>query len=159
MAALDGRRTRRAKGLSVTDEAAALAAGRDLLEREAVALDDQRWDDWLALFAADCEYWLPTWRHDETLTDNPRAELPHIYYASRAGLEDRIVRIRSGRSPASLPLPRTTHILSNIRLREPPQRHRLRLPSPLITPVFFTRSRETHAFLGHSERALSRPAR
>ncbi|HEX9462056.1 MAG TPA: aromatic-ring-hydroxylating dioxygenase subunit beta [Alphaproteobacteria bacterium] len=140
----------------MTDEAAALAAGRDLLEREAVALDDQRWDDWLALFAADCEYWLPTWRHDETLTDNPRAELSHIYYASRAGLEDRIVRIRSGRSPASLPLPRTTHILSNIRLREPPERDRLRLRSSWITQVFFTRSRETHAFFGHSEHDLAR---
>jgi 3-phenylpropionate/cinnamic acid dioxygenase small subunit len=135
---------------------AALAAGQDVLEREAVALDEQRWDDWLALFAEDCEYWLPTWRHDETLTENPRAELSHIYYVNRAGLEDRIVRIRSGRSPASMPLPRTTHLVGNIRLREAPQPDRLKLRSSWTAHVFFTRSRESHAFFGHSEHDLVR---
>ncbi len=140
----------------VPGETAALAAGSDVLEREAICLDEQRWDDWLALFAADCEYWIPTWRHDETLTADPRRELSHIYYASRAGLEDRIVRIRSGRSPASMPLPRTTHVLGNIRLLEPPAPERLRLRSSWITQVFFTRSRETHAFFGHTEHDLVR---
>ena len=137
-----------------SDEAAALGAGTDLLEREAICLDEQRWDDWLALFTADCEYWIPTWRHDETLTADPRKELSHIYYASRAGLEDRIVRIRSGRSPASMPLPRTTHLLGNIRLTEPPDPARLKLRSSWTTQVFFTRSRETHAFFGHAEHEL-----
>jgi 3-phenylpropionate/cinnamic acid dioxygenase small subunit len=133
---------------------AALAAGTELLEREAIFLDEQRWDDWLALFTADCEYWIPTWRHDETLTSDPKQELSHIYYASRAGLEDRIVRIRSGRSPASMPLPRTTHLLGNIRLAEPPTRERIRLRSSWTTQVFFTRSRETHAFFGHATHEL-----
>jgi 3-phenylpropionate/cinnamic acid dioxygenase small subunit len=140
----------------VSDERAALAAGQDVLEREAIALDEQRWDEWLALFTPDCEYWLPTWRHDETLTENPGAELSHIYYASRAGLEDRIVRIRSGRSPASLPLPRTTHILGNLRLREAAQTDLLKLRSSWTAQVFFTRSRESHAFFGHSEHDLVR---
>ena len=135
-------------------EAAALAAGTELLEREATCLDEQRWDDWLALFTADCEYWIPTWRHDETPTTDPRRELSHIYYASRAGLEDRIVRIRSGRSPASAPLPRTTHILGNVRPLDIALPARLRLRSSWITQVFFTRSRETHAFFGHSEHEL-----
>ncbi len=134
--------------------AAALAAGTDMLEREAICLDEQRWDDWLALFTTDCEYWIPTWRHDETLTADPRKELSHIYYASRAGLEDRIVRIRSGRSPASMPLPRTTHLLGNIRLTEPPTSERLKLRASWTTQVFFTRSRETHAFFGHAEHEL-----
>ncbi len=138
----------------MSDAVAALAAGKDLLEREAISLDGQRWDDWLALFTEDCEYWIPTWRHDETLTEDPRAELSHIYYASRAGLEDRIVRIRSGRSPASLPLPRTTHLLSNIRLLDEPADDRMRLRSSWTTQVFFTRSRETHVFFGHSEHSL-----
>lgn len=138
-----------------TGETAALrAAGVELLEREAICLDEQRWDDWLALFTTDCEYWIPTWRHDETLTADPRKELSHIYYASRAGLEDRIVRIRSGRSPASMPLPRTTHILGNVRLLDVAPPERLRLRSSWITHVFFTRSRQTHAFFGHSEHDL-----
>ena len=137
-------------------ETDALAVSKELLEREAICLDEQRWDDWLALFTDDCEYWIPTWRHDETLTENPRAELSHIYYASRAGLEDRIVRIRSGRSPASLPLPRTTHLVGNVRLLESPAPDRLRVRSSWTTQVFFTRSRETHPFFGHSEHTLVR---
>src|SRR5690606_27341746 len=88
-----------------------LTAGTDVLTREQVYLDGQRWDEWLALFAADCEYWVPSWKNEEQLTTSPQAELAHIYYANRAGLEDRVVRIRSRRSPASTPMPRTTHIL------------------------------------------------
>jgi 3-phenylpropionate/cinnamic acid dioxygenase small subunit len=93
---------------------AALEAATDLLHREAAALDEQRWDDWLALYLPDCEYWVPTWRTEDALTEDPQRELSHIYYASRAGLEDRIVRIRSRRSPASMPLRRTAHLVSNI---------------------------------------------
>jgi len=93
-----------------------LEIGRDLIVREAVYLDERRWDDWLALFTEDCEYWVPTWRTEEALTSDPQAEISHIYYANRAGLEDRIVRIRSGRSPASVPLRRTTHVVGNFLL-------------------------------------------
>ena len=83
-----------------TDGRDLLDAGIDVLHREGVFLDEQRWDNWLALFAPDCEYWVPSWKNEEELTSNPQAELSHIFYANRAGLEDRIVRIRSRRSPA-----------------------------------------------------------
>lgn len=86
----------------------------DILYKEAAYLDDRRWDEWIALYAPDCEYWVPTWRTEDELSDNPRTQLSHIYYASRAGLEDRIVRITSRRSPASTPLRRTTHVIGNI---------------------------------------------
>ena len=75
----------------------ALSVGRRLLYREAALLDERRWQEWIALFASDCEYWVPTWLTEETLTRDPQRELSHAYYASRAGLEDRIVRITSGR--------------------------------------------------------------
>jgi 3-phenylpropionate/cinnamic acid dioxygenase small subunit len=39
-----------------------------------------------------------------------------MYYNSRAGLEDRVWRIKSGMSSASTPLPRTWHAVHNIRL-------------------------------------------
>jgi len=42
-----------------------LEIGRDVLVREAVFLDEQRWDEWLALFTEDCEYWMPTWRTEQ----------------------------------------------------------------------------------------------
>ena len=43
-------------------------------------------------------------------------ELSLIYYSSRAGLEDRVWRIQSGLSPASSPLIRTCHLITNVRI-------------------------------------------
>jgi len=45
-------------------ETGSLAAGVELVHREARLLDEQRWDDWLALYAEDCEYWMPAWKAD-----------------------------------------------------------------------------------------------
>jgi 3-phenylpropionate/cinnamic acid dioxygenase small subunit len=131
-----------------------LAAGRDVLEREIIYLDERRWDEWLALFTPDCEYWMPAWKSDDALTDDPRRELSHFYYANRAGLEDRIYRIRSNRSPASMPMPRTTHMLGNMRLIESAA-GRMVLRSSWVSHVFFPRSEESHAFFGHTEHALA----
>jgi benzoate/toluate 1,2-dioxygenase subunit beta len=89
-----------------------------LLYREGTCLDEQRWDDWLALFAEDCEYWLAAWKSDHLLAECPKTEISLIYHNSRSRLEERILRIRSGMSPASTPLPRTWHSVSNIRLGE-----------------------------------------
>jgi 3-phenylpropionate/cinnamic acid dioxygenase small subunit len=136
------------------DAAALLVAGADLIEREAAAIDERRWDDWLALFTEDCEYWMPAWKSDDTLTADPGREISHFYYASRAGLEDRIYRIRSNRSPASTPLPRTTHLLGNVRLVEPAAGDRLRLRSSFVCHVFFPRAKDSHAFFGSTEHEL-----
>jgi 3-phenylpropionate/cinnamic acid dioxygenase small subunit len=140
--------------LSNTDPRELLALGTELIEREAVHLDEQDWDAWLALFTEDCEYWMPTWKSDGELTSSPRTELSHFYYASRAGLEDRISRIRSGHSPASTPAPRTTHILGNIRLLDSPGIGRFRLRSSWVSHVFFPRSHDNHAFHGRTEHEL-----
>jgi 3-phenylpropionate/cinnamic acid dioxygenase small subunit len=135
-------------------QAGSLAAGVELVHREARYLDEQRWDEWLALFAEDCEYWMPAWKADGTLTTNPQAELSHIYYASRAGLEDRVVRIRSGKSAASTPMPRTAHILGSVLPLEAPA-DRLRLGSTWVSHVYFPRSSESHAFFGRTEHELA----
>jgi 3-phenylpropionate/cinnamic acid dioxygenase small subunit len=131
-----------------------LAAGIELIHLEARLLDEQRWDEWLALYLEDCEYWMPAWKADGTQTTDPRTELSHIYYASRAGLEDRVVRIRSGKSAASTPMPRTAHILGSVLALESPA-DRLRLSSSWVTHVYFPRSRESHAFFGRSEHELA----
>ena len=83
---------------------------------EAACLDQHRWADWLALYAADAEYWLPAWTDDGRPTNDPRTELSLIYYNSKSGLEDRVWRIESGLSPASQPLDRTCHLITNVRL-------------------------------------------
>ena len=41
-----------------------------------------------------------------------------MYYDSRAGLEDRVWRIQSGLSPASSPLIRTCHLITNVRITD-----------------------------------------
>ncbi len=133
-----------------------LEIGHDVLVREAVYLDERRWDEWLALFTEDCEYWVPTWRTEGELTSNPQAELSHIYYANRAGLEDRIVRIRSGRSPASTPLRRTTHIIGNVLLTETEGKSLMRLRSSWTSHVFDPRHKKTDTYFGHAYYELRR---
>ncbi len=125
-----------------------------VLQNEGIFLDDQRWDDWLALFTPDCEYWAPTWRTEDELTDNPQSQLSHIYYASRAGLEDRIVRIRSGKSPASSPMRRTAHILGPVTMAEGGPESELELRATWVTHVFDPRRREQFAFFGTTEYTL-----
>jgi 3-phenylpropionate/cinnamic acid dioxygenase small subunit len=84
----------------------------ELLAREATLMDERRWDEWLQLFSVDAEYWVPSWDSDSELTDDPASQLSLIYYPGRFGLEDRVYRLRSGNSAASLPLPRTCHMVS-----------------------------------------------
>ena len=87
-----------------------------LLFEEAAALDEQRWDDWLTLFTPDIEYWMPAWDSEHEMTQDPTSEISLMYYSDRSGLEDRIWRIKSGMSSASTPLPRTCHLVTNIRV-------------------------------------------
>lgn len=139
----------------MTAEAELLAPGIELLSREACYLDEKRWDEWIALFAKDCEFWVPTWTAEGTLTTNPQTELSLMYFAGRGGLEDRIVRIRSGRSPAALPLPRTTHVVSSILPLEPPLRERLHLRSSWACHAFFPLMDVNHTFFGRAEYELA----
>jgi len=85
-----------------------------LLADEAHALDNKEWDRWLALFHPEVEFWVPSWDSEEVLTDDPSNQISLMYYDGRSGLEDRVYRIRTNRSSASIPLPRTCHMVSNI---------------------------------------------
>jgi anthranilate 1,2-dioxygenase small subunit len=61
----------------------------DLFARYGALLDAARWDDWLALFAADCRYEIvPRENYDRGLP----ASL--VFCDSRAVLEDRILALR-----------------------------------------------------------------
>ncbi len=91
---------------------------RDFLFAEARFLDDKRWDDWLDCYARDVEFWVPAWDDDGTLVEDPQREISLMYYPRRDGLEDRIFRIRTEKSTASTPQPRTAHNLANIEVLE-----------------------------------------
>jgi benzoate/toluate 1,2-dioxygenase beta subunit len=86
------------------------------LFREARLLDDRQWDDWLACYHPEAEYWMPSWDDDGELTRDPQREISLIYYPNRGGLEDRVFRIKTERSAASTPEPRTGHNLHNIEI-------------------------------------------
>lgn len=130
------------------------AAAHDVIEQEAICLDERRWQDWLALYTEDCVYWVPAWKDDDTLTADPQTELSHIYYIDRAALEDRIVRVSSNLSPASSPLARTTHILGGIRQTGAPEPGRLTFRSSWSTHVFWPQSNLSHTFFGRYEHEL-----
>ncbi|WP_303621704.1 aromatic-ring-hydroxylating dioxygenase subunit beta, partial [Pseudomonas aeruginosa] len=79
-------------------------------------LDDKDWDAWLALYAADASFWMPSWDDRDQLTEDPQREISLIYYPSRAGLEDRVFRIRTGKAASTVPMPRTLHQIGNVRI-------------------------------------------
>ncbi|WP_430445354.1 MAG: benzoate 1,2-dioxygenase small subunit [Pseudomonas piscis] len=93
-------------------------AVRDFLYREARYLDDKDWDRWLELYARDATFWMPSWDDSDQLTEDPQREISLIWYGNRSGLEDRVFRIKTERSSASIPDTRTSHNLSNIELLE-----------------------------------------
>lgn len=84
------------------------------LFQEARYLDDRQWDEWLACYTDDVTYWMPAWDDDDKLTENPQTEISLMFYADRGGLEDRVFRIRTERSSASMPEPRTSHNVTNV---------------------------------------------
>jgi benzoate/toluate 1,2-dioxygenase beta subunit len=84
------------------------------LYREARLLDDRDFDAWLPCYSPRAEFWMPAWDDDDSLVENPQTEISLIYYPNREGLEDRVFRIKTERSSASLPEPRTSHNISNI---------------------------------------------
>ena len=86
----------------------------DFLYREARLLDDRRWDEWLALYSPDASFWMPSWDDDDELVDDPHQHVSLIYYPNRKGLEDRVFRIKTERSGASMPEPRTSHFICNV---------------------------------------------
>jgi benzoate/toluate 1,2-dioxygenase subunit beta len=84
------------------------------LYQEARALDEQRWADWLAFYAPDVEFFMPSWDDDNKVTSDPNNEVSLIYYPSKQGLEDRVFRIETDRSSASTPDTRTGHSICNV---------------------------------------------
>lgn len=88
------------------------------LYREARLLDESDWDSWLALYDENCTFWMPAWDDDGNLTEDPQSEISLIWYGRRAGLEDRIFRIRTERSSATIPDTRTSHNITNVEILE-----------------------------------------
>ena len=87
---------------------------RAFLYREARLLDDEQWDEWLECYAQSARFWMPAWDDDDQLITDPEREISLIFYPNRQGLEDRIFRIMTERSSATMPDTRTSHNVSNV---------------------------------------------
>ncbi|KVN34852.1 benzoate 1,2-dioxygenase small subunit [Burkholderia stagnalis] len=88
------------------------------LYRESRLLDDEQWDDWLACYHPDAQFWMPSWDDDDTLVTDPQREISLIFYPNRQGLEDRVFRIKTERSSATMPDTRTCHNIANVELEK-----------------------------------------
>ena len=101
---------------TVVDKPVDLAAIRAFLYREARLLDDEAWDEWVECYHPEVKFWMPCWDDDGKLITDPQREISLIYYPSRQGLEDRVFRIKTERSSATMPDTRTSHNISNVEL-------------------------------------------
>jgi benzoate/toluate 1,2-dioxygenase beta subunit len=88
-------------------------AERDLfrqhVEREARLLDRLLYEQWLALYARDCAYWVPATPEG----GDPRSEVA-VMFDDRRRLEDRVFRLRTGYAWSQAPASRTARIVSNV---------------------------------------------
>ena len=93
-----------------------------LLGREAAFLDHRRWEDWLELYTEDCVYWVPSWANEEETVTDPELCLNLMYLQGREALGDRVYRIQTRDSFASVPLDRTAHVVASIHVGEVTER-------------------------------------
>ena len=82
---------------------------RRLIEREARLLDQLRYDDWLAMYTAECVYWVPSTPN----AGDPRREIS-VMFDDRRRLEDRVYRFRTGFAWSQAPASRTVRLIANV---------------------------------------------
>jgi benzoate/toluate 1,2-dioxygenase beta subunit len=82
---------------------------RMLLEREARLLDQLRYEDWLAMLARECIYWVPSTPN----AGDPRREIA-VMFDDRRRLEDRVYRLRTGFAWSQAPASRTVRLITNV---------------------------------------------
>ena len=126
-----------------------------LLYREARCLDERRWDEWLALYDDEAEFWVPAWKGEHDPTDDPLREVSLIYAATRRALEERVWRVRSGQSIASMPLPRTAHAVTNVMVAPAASAAEMAVSSVATTHVFSVKRREQHVSFALAEHRLA----
>ena len=79
----------------------------DFVYDEAAAIDQMRWDDWLALFHKDGRYWMPQ--------DDPVLQ-PSLMYEDRLLLTVRVERLAGERTFSQKPKSRCHHLMERPRV-------------------------------------------
>jgi 3-phenylpropionate/cinnamic acid dioxygenase small subunit len=89
----------------------AVAEVEALLYREARLLDENRYEDWQALFTEDARYWLPI---DGDGSDIDPERSISIIYDDLARIDERVFRTLHTRVLDQNPRSRTVHMVSNV---------------------------------------------
>jgi benzoate/toluate 1,2-dioxygenase beta subunit len=108
------------------------------LFHEARLLDEQRYEEWLALFTEDATYWVPL----EQGQKDP-LETSSIIHDDHTLLELRVKQLRHPRAHARLPLARTVHQVSNVMTED----GGLTVRSSLLVVEFRNEKQRTYAAL------------
>ena len=79
------------------------------LYRQAEIVDDQDWDNWLALFTEDGKYWMPAAADQEEAQGQP-----NIFYEDLFLMEMRIKRVTHPYAHSQAPTQRHSRVVSNV---------------------------------------------
>jgi len=82
----------------------------ELLYEEAAAIDERRFEDWLALYTEDAIYWVPQGEEDDPV------HRVSIAYDDHRRLHERVLRLTSGFAYSQDPPSRTCHVVGNVRV-------------------------------------------
>jgi 3-phenylpropionate/cinnamic acid dioxygenase small subunit len=83
----------------------------DFLFDEVAALDERRWQDWLALFHSEGRYWMPLeWQQQDPILQ------PSLMYEDRLLLSVRLERLAGDRTFSQKPKSRCHHLLQRPRI-------------------------------------------
>lgn len=85
----------------------------NFLYREARLMDENAYDEWLALWADEALYWVPA-----NADDIDPLRHVSIVYEDKVHLEDRIERLKSGAAYAQDPKSRMRRVIANIEIEE-----------------------------------------
>lgn len=127
-----------------SDEAEIADAGiRDmcarLLAREARLLDQNRLDDWVAMYARECVYWVPATPNG----GDPRREIA-VSFDDRRRMEDRVFRLKNDFAWSQRPQSRTARIVSNVAVFTGPDADSLMVRSTFLTSEFQAGSKRVY---------------
>lgn len=133
-----------------------LEIATEMVVREGHLLDARDWDGWLALYREDAVFWVPAWKNESQTVEDPDTEVSLIYHDTRAGLEERVARLRTGKSVTTMPFPRTAHFASNFLLFTAPSADRIALRSSWQVVIYQPRTATQHTLAGHYEHHLTK---
>jgi benzoate/toluate 1,2-dioxygenase beta subunit len=88
-----------------------LRAVEHFLYREAMLLDEKRWEEWLALYTEDCFYWVPS-----VIGQKDPVNTISLYAEDRMRLEMRIIRVTHPRAFSQDFPTRMSHVVGNVML-------------------------------------------